>query len=527
MKHPMLPIAVLALAAMALGAPARSQANPEVTDPVPLADCQLEGNDSYPQIAMDGSGVYLAVWQSTATLDDTIGDDLDILVSRSLDDGVTWTARAPLNTNAETDSAHDSAPQIATDGAGHWVAVWQSHAPYPFYDDIVVARSSDGGVHWTPPATISPGATGGEPQIATDGAGHWVAVWSTQIGGDADIVASRSSDRGATWTAPLPLTPSAYIDRAVDNRLQLATDGAGVWLAIWGTYDRLGGPYGSDTDLLVSRSIDQGATWSEPTPLNNAATDGGVGDVYSHLTSDRAGHWVAVWEAGDGSPLPGHDENILVSRSSDGGITWSAPEILNTNAATDTENDQSPSVTTDGRGLWVAVWHASNLYNDDKDILMARSRDQGVTWTAPVRLNTNAATDSWYDWNPQLATAGKGRWVAVWHAQGGGLPFDVLTAQLTFCDLSLDGVNPTTARFPPPSRLVSGSLSQLRASGSFAGTTCVGSYPSTPSQLPPGNPPSGDGWYFLARGGSQCASYRDSGRSPDPRDDLDLNDPCP
>ena len=526
MKHPMLTIAALAFAAMTFGEPARSQANLEVTDPVPLADCQIEGNDSYPQIATDGSGVYLAVWQSTATLDDTIGDDLEILVSRSFDDGVTWTARAPLNTNAATDSAQDSAPQIATDGAGHWVAVWQSYPPFQFDYYILVARSSDDGAHWTSPAPIYAGATGGDPQIATDGSGHWVAVWSTQIGGDGDIVVARSSDRGATWTYPVPLSASAYTDRAIDNRVHLATDGAGTWLAIWQTYDRLGGPYGNDTELLFARSIDQGATWSDPALLNSAAVSDNNSDGPAHLTSDRAGRWVAVWESIE-SPTQSHDWDIHLSRSSDGGVTWSAPEILNTNAATDTENDQSPSVTTDGRGLWAAVWHASKLYNDDKDILMARSRDQGVTWTAPVRLNTNAATDTAYDWNPQLATEGNGRWVAVWHSQGGGLPFDVLTARLTFCDLSLDGLNPTTARFPSPSRMVTGSLSQLRVSESFAGATCVGIFASTPSPLPPGNPPSGDGWYFLARGSSQCASYGDESDSPGPRDDLELNDPCP
>ena len=37
-----------------------------------------------------------------------------------------WTGPAALNTNAATDSGDDSAPQVTTDGAGHWVAVWMS-----------------------------------------------------------------------------------------------------------------------------------------------------------------------------------------------------------------------------------------------------------------------------------------------------------------------------------------------------------------------------------------------------------------
>jgi len=47
-------------------------------------------------------------------------------VARSTDKGATWTAAAPLNTNAATDSGGDEYPQVTTDGAGHWVAVWSS-----------------------------------------------------------------------------------------------------------------------------------------------------------------------------------------------------------------------------------------------------------------------------------------------------------------------------------------------------------------------------------------------------------------
>jgi hypothetical protein len=47
-------------------------------------------------------------------------------VARSTDKGATWTAAAPLNSNAATDSGGDEYPQVTTDGAGHWVAVWSS-----------------------------------------------------------------------------------------------------------------------------------------------------------------------------------------------------------------------------------------------------------------------------------------------------------------------------------------------------------------------------------------------------------------
>jgi len=40
----------------------------------------------------------------------------------------------------------------------------------------------------------------------------------------------------------------------------------------------------------------------------------------------------------------------------------------------------------------------------------------GATWTVPVALNTNAATDSTYDEIPQVTTDGAGNWVVVWES---------------------------------------------------------------------------------------------------------------
>jgi hypothetical protein len=45
---------------------------------------------------------------------------------------------------------------------------------------------------------------------------------------------------------------------------------------------------------------------------------------------------------------------------------------------------------------------------------MARSTDDGLTWTAPAALNTDAASDAADDNLPQLTTDAQGTWVAVW-----------------------------------------------------------------------------------------------------------------
>ena len=157
--------------------------------------------DSEAQVTTDGAGNWVAVWCSNDSLGDTIGSDLDILMSRSTDAGVTWTAVEALNGNAESSFEDDYRPQVTTDGAGNWVAVWYS------FDSL--------------------GGT---------------------IGTDSDILVSRSTNAGVTWTAPAALNANAGTNSAADWGAQVTTDGAGNWVAVWCSNDSLGGTIGSDFD---------------------------------------------------------------------------------------------------------------------------------------------------------------------------------------------------------------------------------------------------------------------------------------
>jgi hypothetical protein len=235
-------------------------------------------------IAKENAGNWVAVW-STHDWKDGSGGDPDILVARSADAGATWTAPVPLNTNAAFDSGTDLRPQVATDKAGHWVAVWNSD------DDLEGATSSN-----------------------------------------RKILVARSTDNGATWTAPAPLSTDPAIDSGVPGFAQLATDSAGNWLAVWHFYSSSGVFTGSDPDILVTRSIDNGATWTTPAPLNRGAATDTADDLQPRLTIDDAGHWVVVWYSSedhceDSLGRPAQCAAItMVARSTDHGVTWTAPE---------------------------------------------------------------------------------------------------------------------------------------------------------------------------------------------------------
>ena len=187
---------------------------------------------------------------------------------------------------------------------------------------------------------------------------------------------ARSTDNGATWTAPAPLNTNAPTDSGGDYRPQVTTDGAGNWVAVWSSNENLGGTIGTDWDILVARSTNNGATWTAPAPLNtNAAIDSGD-DLAPQVTTDGRGNWLAVWFSYDSlGGIIGTDNDILVARSTNNGATWTDPTALNSNAATDSGTDADPQVTTDGGGNWVVVWRSEDdlggTIGTDQDILYA------------------------------------------------------------------------------------------------------------------------------------------------------------
>jgi hypothetical protein len=385
-------------------------------------------NDYGPQVTTDGHGTWVAVWHSFNSLGGTIGTDADILMARSTDAGVTWTPPARLNTNAASDVGNDYRPQVTTDAQGTWVAAWYTYdslgATIGTDSDILVARSTDAGVSWTWPEPLNTNAasdTGPDnvPELTTDGAGTWVAVWYSEdslgdtIGTDGDILVARSTDGGVTWTPPAALNTNAASDGGEDDWPQLTADGQGIWIAVWQS-DSLRGTLGKDSDILMARSTDAGFSWSAPERLNiNAATDE-ADDWTPQLTTDALGTWVAVWVRAT------KDTDIWFARSTDAGARWTAPRRLDTSAASDGANDWFPQVTTDALGTWVTVWYTrarlGGTIGADDDILEVRSTDGGSTWTKPVALNASAGCDSDHDIRPQLTTDGQGAWIAVWQS---------------------------------------------------------------------------------------------------------------
>ena len=230
-------------------------------------------------------------------------------------------------TTLTSNSADDTFPTIASDGIGNWVAVWES-------DEALV-------------------------------------------GGDGDLFVSRSTDAALSWSTPAILNSNALSDSGQDLRPRLATDGFGAWLLVWDSNEDLGGALGSDRDVLFSRSTDAGLTWSAPTAIDFATASTDTGDELNpDLATDGTGSWTVVWETDeDLGGTVGTDWDLVVSRSVDEGLNWSAGVVLNSEAETDLGGNYFPRIASQPGGSATVSWHSddntNNAVGTDWDVFFA------------------------------------------------------------------------------------------------------------------------------------------------------------
>jgi hypothetical protein len=142
--------------------------------------------------------------------------------------------------------------------------------------------------------------------------------------------------------------------------------------------------------LWISRSEDQGATWTE---------DRGIVPMSPLPSSLPGGFRIVNLPSADADPITGDllvvwndqafgDPDILAIRSSDQGETWSGPVRVNDDPGTAAQF--FPWVTFDPAGVAHCVWYDRRSDGFLIDVYIARSLDGGATWEPNVRVTPEA-----------------------------------------------------------------------------------------------------------------------------------------
>lgn len=218
-------------------------------------------------------------------------------------------------------------------------------------------------------------------------------------GGARGLVAARSFDGGASWArnfAPFSACSGGEADylRATDPWVSFDKDGRAYQISLSVDSAELG-----LSAVLATTSTDGGATWSAPTTIIRDTDPSNFNDKES-ITGDwtRSGYAYAAWIRG---ALPGENRSFtsmlhsfayrgqpMFSRTTDGGQTWSAPAPM-TNQNIYAQGNQIV-VLPDGTlvDVFAALYKGAGLQPNDNQVFMAaiRSKDGGLHWSAPVKI---------------------------------------------------------------------------------------------------------------------------------------------
>ena len=254
--------------------------------------------DPWLSYSSDGKIVY-AIADSFNVNGPAFGGTSAILVSRSLDGGETWqtpvTARVDPSTTVlndkETVTADPTAPNIA-------YAVW---------DRLV-----------SPSENANPGAFNVSPAFR------------------GPTMFSKTTDGGVTWSVGRSIFEPGQKNQTIANQIVVPTAGPAAGVLIDG-FDLILSKGGKGNNgrasfsVAVIRSTDGGATWSDPiivsemqvTSVTIAGHDVRSGDIIPEFAAAPDGTLYAVWQDQRFSPTGA--SKIALSRSTDGGLHWSAP----------------------------------------------------------------------------------------------------------------------------------------------------------------------------------------------------------
>jgi hypothetical protein len=368
--------------------------------------------------------VLIGVWQQDRWTD---GGARGLNTAYSHNGGASWSLASPIpwstcanGTDPAATRTTDPWVSFGPSGTAHAIAL--SFDPNGFMSEVLASRSADGGITWSAPATLIRDNDlrffNDKESITADptDADLVYAVWDRiykpgQSAGFPSQVNSfafrgapylaRSTDGGVTWEAARRISNNANLF-TIGNQVVVLADGTVIDFADYATGS---GVQPSNHDWkAVFRSTDHGVTWSKPITISqvfevrHTIPDGtfpirvGGDDI---AVDPVTGDLYAVWT--DSRFNDGSHNDVILSKSTDGGRTWSAPKKVSDNPVGVDAFTPGVEVNIDGQ-VDVSYYDFRNDASGD----------------------TAATTDYWNT----ISSDGGSTW-SEWHLAG---PFDITTA---------------------------------------------------------------------------------------------------
>lgn len=296
--------------------------------------------DPTPVIDKNGNFIYGHLLSAT-----NFGGLTGMGANYSTDNGVTWSSTFTVISDANVDKN-----MAGTDGSPSSPYYGNTYMAWTIFSGNLangrVARTTNGGVSWDPAIVLNSTPAGHFAQghdVAVAPNGNVFVCWTAGVTSSPfteDYVGiAKSTNGGANWVA----TENAYdvngSRSSSFNGWAIRTNGfprididksggaRNGWIYIVTSQINLA-PAGSDADIIINRSTDNGVTWSSPgirvnqDPLNN-----GKVQYFPVINVDDFGGLNVVYYDNRNFPSSGDSCSVYMSRSLDGGNTWTDIEV--------------------------------------------------------------------------------------------------------------------------------------------------------------------------------------------------------
>jgi len=337
-----------------------------------MSNLNFSGNQNEFQIDINPANHLFAVGVSNDSMAGGVG------AYRTADGGKTWAA---MDLFPNLGSCCDPGVSYADDGTVYAVALDLSPAKANVY------KSTDNGVLWTNPG--GPAVEDRENIVVDNGStsphhGRIFITWSnfSLVGTTNDIYSYYSDNQGVTWTGPVnvshtgfPSTGAAY---AQSSQPRVANDGT----------------------VYVGYQIYTNGTKASAQDMIAKSTDGGVTFQTAHVIS--AGPNV------QGGLDLGDARGYFAINGGCSTFRHRSFPIIGVN----------PTNSSIVYSMWAGgnletPYNCGGLQGVHSDILFSRSTDGGTTWSAPLKVNDDPpGKDQYYPW---MDVAPNGKITIGWH----------------------------------------------------------------------------------------------------------------
>ena len=278
------------------------------------------------------------------------------------------------------------------------------------YPNSIAVSKSNNGSTWSTPVAVTFNSNRffddkyyiAVDRSSTSFANRIYVSWDRNSGNNQILYISYSSNGGATWSAPIKVNDGTTKFERVIGAYPAVDHNTGVVYDSWHDYAK--------NIIFVDKSTNGSVTWGKDVAA--ATTHAGFGKDIGCVGGRAQGpaHALKVGPSGAlylvyADPVTSGQINrgfdILLTKSTNGGATWSTPVVLNDDTGSADQFHPTLSVESNGAGgdkITVSFYdRRDDANNCSARVYATQSTDNGGTWSANVRM-TSASSD--FDGNP-------------------------------------------------------------------------------------------------------------------------------